>query len=313
MKSLTLKEPNGCGLLIYILLTATGIAQEGASRTLVDFSRDVKPILESKCIECHGPKQAKNDFRVDDSTTLLSYIEAGDLQASSLWTDYLSTSDEEMLMPPVKHGKPLTVGQLATLKLWIEEGAQWPAGVMVLPPEESTTTVKPQGLISDTRSHSEKVKALLGLFHPAVVHFPIALLLISLLFLIGSYFKPDAFGAAAYHCLWIGALSAVPACTMGWFLAESQGYRNLMGWSLETGLDRHRTTAIIVTILSLLLIPVATMARKQQKRSMYVAWFSGALIIAGLVGIVGHQGGELVKGEQVFDDAYKAVFESKEK
>ncbi|MEO2161983.1 MAG: c-type cytochrome domain-containing protein, partial [bacterium] len=31
----------------------------------VDFLKDVYPILEANCIECHGPKKQKGDIRFD--------------------------------------------------------------------------------------------------------------------------------------------------------------------------------------------------------------------------------------------------------
>src|SRR5690348_8693910 len=31
----------------------------------VDFARDVQPLFEKHCYECHGPKKQKNGFRLD--------------------------------------------------------------------------------------------------------------------------------------------------------------------------------------------------------------------------------------------------------
>ena len=89
------------------------LSQAGA---LVDFARDVYPIFAEKCLECHGPDYAKNDFRVDDEETLLAYVEPGDVESSSLWADYLLTDDPDMRMPPPDDpSKALTGVQLATI------------------------------------------------------------------------------------------------------------------------------------------------------------------------------------------------------
>ena len=32
----------------------------------VSFETEVKPIFEKHCVECHGPKKQKSDFRLDD-------------------------------------------------------------------------------------------------------------------------------------------------------------------------------------------------------------------------------------------------------
>ena len=101
-------------------------------------------------------------------------MEPGDLENSSLWADYLISEDEEMLMPPAAHENPLTGSELAALKLWIEEGAAWSdpeVVVAVVPAEPIAKKSKPM-----------RIAAFAGLFHPAVVHFPVALLLVSCFF-----------------------------------------------------------------------------------------------------------------------------------
>ena len=35
------------------------------SRAAVDFARDIAPILEQRCIECHGPEKQKGKLRLD--------------------------------------------------------------------------------------------------------------------------------------------------------------------------------------------------------------------------------------------------------
>ena len=39
---------------------------------LVDFRRDIAPILVHRCLDCHGPDDAKNDFRVDGHRLIIS-------------------------------------------------------------------------------------------------------------------------------------------------------------------------------------------------------------------------------------------------
>ena len=272
---------------------------------LIDFNRDVRPIFESSCLECHGPKEAKEGFRVDEKDTLLSYIEPGDLDASSLWTDYLVTSDADMKMPPTAHDKPLTGAQLATIKLWIEEGAKW-AEV----PVATAAVVAPVV----TKTKFQRVTKFLGLFHPAAVHFPVALILISCFFVICSFVYRDAFEGAAFHCLWIGALSACASSTLGWFFAESQGYGASASFDFGSAIERHRWTAILLSGLSLAMIPVAIAARrKPEHRGRRILWLAGAGLLSILVSIAGHQGGEMVFGEDLYTPAFNAIFETPEK
>ena len=281
---------------------ATNSPTVQAAEGLIDFNRDVRPIFESNCLECHGPKDAKEGFRVDEKDTLLAYIEPGDLAASSLWSDYLVTTAVDMKMPPIAHNRPLTGAQLATIKCWIEEGAKWadPVAVAEVPAVVPPVTTKFQ-----------RVTKLLGLFHPAAVHFPVALLLISTFFVICSFVYRDAFEGAAFHCLWIGALSACASSALGWFFAESQGYGSAPSFDFGSSLERHRWTAIALSVLSLAMIPVALAARRQpEKRSRRIVWLLGASLLSVLVSIAGHQGGEMVFGEDLYTPAFNAIFEA---
>ncbi|MFN5950718.1 MAG: c-type cytochrome domain-containing protein, partial [Pirellulaceae bacterium] len=111
-------------------------APEQATGPQVRFHRDVLPIFQKRCQSCHGAEDAKADFRIDDRDAVLGYIEPGDAEASSLWTDYLTAdpdAEESQLMPPVSE-EPLTMAELATIRWWIEQGAEWPESLGV--PEE---------------------------------------------------------------------------------------------------------------------------------------------------------------------------------
>ena len=37
----------------------------------VSFESEVKPIFEKHCVECHGPKKQKSEFRLDDREVAL--------------------------------------------------------------------------------------------------------------------------------------------------------------------------------------------------------------------------------------------------
>ena len=60
----------------------------------------------------------------------------------------------------------------------------------------------------------------LGKFHPTLVHFPIGLLLGAAVMELLLWFTGcPLFEAASRVTVWLGALGAVPAATLGWFLA----------------------------------------------------------------------------------------------
>jgi cytochrome c553 len=97
----------------------------------VDFGRDVKPILEANCYRCHGPDKSRADLRLDLRARALAgakagtekVIVAGDALASELYVRVTSTDDDER-MP--QGADPLSAQQIATLRAWLDQGANWP-------------------------------------------------------------------------------------------------------------------------------------------------------------------------------------------
>jgi len=270
---------------------------------LVDFQRDVAPLLAKRCLECHGPKQAKNDFRVDDSEILMGYIEAGDSGNSSLVTDYLITADPDSLMPPASHGGPLPTADIALLKLWIDEGAVWPSGATVVAASEAGQS-KPVPAANKVMPSSlaARLWAFQGFFHPATVHFPIALLLLGALAAVGSYLPGwTSAEPIAKFCLFFGAIFAVVACFMGWSFATERGYGN---WTATDGeIFWHRWSGIILAIFSVVLMLLSWKSNRSGNTKHI--WKLGMLLAAVIVGLVGHQGGELTYGKAMYDRAFE--------
>ena len=52
--------------IYFIIALATG-----PLASAVDFERDIYPIFEEHCIECHGPDKQKSEFRIDQRSRLL--------------------------------------------------------------------------------------------------------------------------------------------------------------------------------------------------------------------------------------------------
>ncbi len=100
-----------------------------------DFHVDVRGILETSCISCHGPQSQKGDLRLD---TLAFAKKGGDsgpglvpgnkMESLLLERIHLPEDDDE-IMPP-KDG-PLSPKQKDTLERWIETGASWPDGIQL--------------------------------------------------------------------------------------------------------------------------------------------------------------------------------------
>jgi mono/diheme cytochrome c family protein len=98
----------------------------------INFSAEIKPIFEASCIKCHGRGRDKGDFRIDTRETLLKGGESGAAivpgkSAESRLINLVMGFDPDDVMP--KKGTRLTREQIAALRAWIDQGAQWDASV----------------------------------------------------------------------------------------------------------------------------------------------------------------------------------------
>jgi mono/diheme cytochrome c family protein len=94
----------------------------------IDFVKEVQPIFATMCISCHGPKQQKGGLRLDrrDGPLRTGNVLPGKGEHSPLLRRVAGLGDEPR-MPP--KGPRLTPRQVAVLRAWIDQGADWPAVV----------------------------------------------------------------------------------------------------------------------------------------------------------------------------------------
>lgn len=91
----------------------------------VSFARSVQPVLSKRCAMCHNPRNPGGKLSVANAAALLQggssgpAIRPGQPDASLL---VRLISGEKPLMP--KAGAPLTAGEIALIRRWIEEGAR---------------------------------------------------------------------------------------------------------------------------------------------------------------------------------------------
>lgn len=116
-----------------ILLTA----ESGLVAAPVDFVRDVQPILQKHCYECHGEKKQKSGLRLDIKAMAFKggeehapNIIANKAKESSL-IQMVTSEDKDERMPPLgkDEDRRLKEQEIAMLIRWIDEGAVWPDGV----------------------------------------------------------------------------------------------------------------------------------------------------------------------------------------
>ena len=99
----------------------------------IDFNRQIKPLLSDRCYKCHGPDEAarKAKLRLDQKEggfkkldDGMFVVKPGDLASSEVYRRITAT-DPDDLMPPPKSNLSLNTEEIASIKRWIEQGAEW--------------------------------------------------------------------------------------------------------------------------------------------------------------------------------------------
>jgi hypothetical protein len=103
-----------------------------------------EPLLERSCVACHSGKKPRGLFRVDGRDAILrggasgaAALVPGHSEKSPL-IDYVSGKVPESEMPPraVRQRFPaLKTDDVALLRAWIDQGAEWPTGVLLASPK----------------------------------------------------------------------------------------------------------------------------------------------------------------------------------
>ncbi|HAV61343.1 MAG TPA: hypothetical protein DCY13_03155 [Verrucomicrobiales bacterium] len=123
-------------------------ANEAADRHFVE---KVKPLLDSRCVSCHGPDKVKGGLRLDSRPALLQGGDTGPAlvpgkPADSLMLQAVMHAKKDLEMPPKEK---LTPQDIEVLERWIRDGAPWPDGTAA---EALTIHVEPGERIGDAWS-----------------------------------------------------------------------------------------------------------------------------------------------------------------
>jgi hypothetical protein len=114
----------------FIGATIAKVKSQTSHQGSVDFFKQVQPILETKCLECHRGGKAKGDLQLD---TLAAAIKGGENDGAAITPGKpghsailkrVVSKDEDEVMPP--KGAKLTAAEVEALTTWIKEGAVWP-------------------------------------------------------------------------------------------------------------------------------------------------------------------------------------------
>ncbi len=104
-----------------------------AAEPRVNFNRDIRPILSNNCFKCHGfdEKQRQAGLRLDKLDGATAKLKSGRTavapgrSAESELLARITAADESVRMPPPSTGRTLSDDQIALLRRWIDEGAEY--------------------------------------------------------------------------------------------------------------------------------------------------------------------------------------------
>jgi hypothetical protein len=111
-------------LILIAAIAFVDAAPSSADEPVIDFGRDVRPILRDHCLECHGGVKQAADLSFIHRDAALDVIEPGEPDESII-IDRITSDDESEVMPPPEHQHPLSGQQIETLRAWIAQGAKW--------------------------------------------------------------------------------------------------------------------------------------------------------------------------------------------
>ena len=96
----------------------------------IEYDRDVRPLLARHCTKCHGRSKAEGGLRLTDRSAAIRLlpsgthaIKPGNAEGSGLWQRITATEKTERMPPDTP---PLAAEEIALLRRWIEQGAEWP-------------------------------------------------------------------------------------------------------------------------------------------------------------------------------------------
>lgn len=141
-----------------------------------------------------------------------------------------------------------------------------------------------------------------GQFHPALTHFPVALLLVAALAEAVAWYRPRAaWSDIAVFNLHLGAASAVVTATMGWALAATMGTEP----DLRATLFWHRWLGTGTAAWAILAVGLWWWQRRRFTSRRLIAYRAALLGGALLVSVTGHLGGLLVYGLDYYSWPFK--------
>lgn len=125
-----------------LFCTGAALAADAPLPDRIEFNRDVRPILSDNCFFCHGPDKnhREADLRLDLAAGYTGtadhpgVVTPRDVTKSKLFAR-ITSQDADEVMPPRDSGKSLSARDIAVIKKWIEQGAEYQGHWAFIPPQ----------------------------------------------------------------------------------------------------------------------------------------------------------------------------------
>ena len=151
-----------------LLLTTTVVAAE------VEYLRDIKPLLTTKCVACHGGLRQKGNLRLDTAKFAIKGGESGPSIVSgdsskSLLIEAILGANGRTKMPI--DGEALKPEQIELLRKWIDSGASAPDTETVADPRDHWAFKKPvRPTMSDLKLRHSRVDSVVSNFNSEIAN-----------------------------------------------------------------------------------------------------------------------------------------------
>ncbi len=133
-------HPLGLGLTLAMIWPGVFARGDSTLPEAISFNDHIRPIFTNHCVACHGGvMQASGvsfvyrDKALAEGDSGAAAIVPGDVEASHL-VERIADTDTDYRMPPADHGPPLSAREIALMKQWIAEGAEWQEHWSLVPP-----------------------------------------------------------------------------------------------------------------------------------------------------------------------------------
>lgn len=172
------------GIMKKIAFIVTGLVElgtwEARAQAKVDFTKNIQPILQKSCYECHGPEKQKAKLRLDSKEAALKggkdgvVIVPGQADKSEMYRRITLPAGNDDVMP--SKGDLLTKAQTDLIRDWINQGANWPEGASIAAAGKKTeeTAAPAAGKLPDYKPSGAELKAVAKLDSLGIAARPIA-------------------------------------------------------------------------------------------------------------------------------------------